>query len=143
MVLIGDRVERLLGVGRTQRLGAIQRPEVTVDPRHRRRVRLDVEIGSLPLDDVGERLVDVEAHPSPYRVKGAHPLAAFWVCPRTRRQAHPTSPGGYATSRSFWASASDCSFFSDWFSICRIRSRVTLKVRPTSSSVRGCSPPSP
>src|SRR5512144_1372203 len=82
MVLIGDRVERLLGVGRTQRLGAIQRPEVTVDPRHRRRVRLDVEIGSLPLDDVGERLVDVEAHPSPYRVKGAHPLAAFWVCPR-------------------------------------------------------------
>jgi hypothetical protein len=24
---------------------------------------------------------------------------------------------GYATSRSFWASASDCSFFSDWFSI--------------------------
>ncbi len=49
----------------------------------------------------------------------------------------------YATSRSFWASASDCSFFSDWFSIWRIRSRVTLNVRPTSSSVRGCSPPSP
>ena len=50
---------------------------------------------------------------------------------------------GYATSRSFCASASVCSFFSDWFSICRIRSRVTLNVRPTSSSVRGCSPPSP
>ncbi len=49
----------------------------------------------------------------------------------------------YATSRSFWASASDCSFFSDWFSIWRIRSRVTLNVRPTSSSVRGCSPPRP
>ena len=49
----------------------------------------------------------------------------------------------YATSRSFWASARDCSFFSDWFSIWRIRSRVTLNVRPTSSSVRGCSPPRP
>ena len=48
-----------------------------------------------------------------------------------------------ATSRSFWASARDCSFFSDWFSIWRMRSRVTLKVRPTSSSVRGCSPPRP
>ena len=35
------------------------------------------------------------------------------------------------------------SFLSDWFSIWRIRSRVTLNVRPTSSRVRGCSPPSP
>ena len=49
----------------------------------------------------------------------------------------------YATSRSFCASASDCSFLSDWFSIWRMRSRVTLNVRPTSSSVRGCSPPRP
>ena len=48
-----------------------------------------------------------------------------------------------ATSRSFWASASDWSFLSDWFSIWRMRSRVTLNVRPTSSSVRGCSPPRP
>ena len=54
-----------------------------------------------------------------------------------------TSRAPYATSRSFCASASDCSFFSDWFSIWRMRSRVTLKVLPTSSSVRGCSPPRP
>jgi hypothetical protein len=65
-------------------------------------------------------------------------------------RARPKQPPGrtgkrndQATSRSFWASASDCNFFSDWFSIWRIRSRVTLNVRPTSSSVRGCSPPSP
>jgi len=34
-------------------------------------------------------------------------------------------------------SASARSFLSDWFSIWRMRSRVTLNVRPTSSSVRG------
>src|SRR4029079_5289252 len=49
----------------------------------------------------------------------------------------------YATSRSLTASASARSFFRLWFSICRIRSRVTLKVRPTSSSVLGCWPSSP
>ena len=57
--------------------------------------------------------------------------------------ARPQRRAAYATSRSFCASARLCSFFSDWFSIWRIRSRVTLNVRPTSSSVRGCSPPSP
>ncbi len=62
--------------------------------------------------------------------------------PRTQ-PAEPRRTSGQATSRSFCASASDCSFFSDWFSIWRMRSRVTLNVRPTSSSVRGCSPPSP
>ena len=42
--------------------------------------------------------------------------------------------------RRIWAaSASARSFFRPWFSIWRIRSRVTLKARPTSSSVRGCS----
>ncbi len=60
---------------------------------------------------------------------------ASWRCSPSRSD--------YATSRSFCASASDCSFLRLWFSICRIRSRVTLKVRPTSSRVRGCSPPSP
>ena len=48
-----------------------------------------------------------------------------------------------ATSRSFCESASARSFFRLWFSIWRIRSRVTLNARPTSSSVRGCSPFSP
>ena len=48
-----------------------------------------------------------------------------------------------ATSRSWAASASARSFFRPWFSICRIRSRVTLNALPTSSSVRGCSPSSP
>jgi hypothetical protein len=48
------------------------------------------------------------------------------------RQDRPALParrpfGGedQATSRRFWASASDCSFLSDWFSIWRMRSRVT------------------
>ena len=56
---------------------------------------------------------------------------------------HVPSASRYATSRSFCASARLWSFLSDWFSIWRMRSRVTLNVRPTSSSVRGCSPPSP
>ena len=60
-----------------------------------------------------------------------------------KRHGPPRKAMSQATSRSFCASASDWSFFSDWFSICRIRSRVTLNVRPTSSSVRGCSPPRP
>ncbi len=46
----------------------------------------------------------------------------------------------YATSRSFCESARARSFFRPWFSICRIRSRVTWNARPTSSSVHGCSP---
>ena len=49
----------------------------------------------------------------------------------------------YATSRRICASASARSFFSVWFSIWRMRSRVTLNVRPTSSSVRGCWPSRP
>ena len=67
---------------------------------------------------------------------------------RVRRRPAPPAgdvagQGRQATSRSFAASASARSFFRLWFSICRIRSRVTLNVRPTSSSVRGCSPSSP
>ena len=53
------------------------------------------------------------------------------------------APADQATSRRICASASARSFFSVWFSICRMRSRVTLNVRPTSSSVRGCLPSSP
>ena len=52
-------------------------------------------------------------------------------------------PHQAATSRSFCDSAIAWSFFRLWFSIWRTRSRVTLKVLPTSSSVRGCSPESP
>ncbi len=43
--------------------------------------------------------------------------------------------GAYVASRRRCASGSDSSFFSVWFSICRMRSRVTLNARPTSSSV--------
>jgi hypothetical protein len=58
--------------------------------------------------------------------------------------AGPGRPGEpQATSLSFCDSASACSFFRLWFSIWRTRSRVTLNVRPTSSSVRGCCPSSP
>ena len=53
------------------------------------------------------------------------------------------SPDRYATSRTLLASANARSFFRLWCSIWRIRSRVTLNVRPTSSSVRGCWPSSP
>jgi hypothetical protein len=68
---------------------------------------------------------------------------------RCRASAKPASRSRsgskprYATSRNFCASASARSFFRLWFSICRMRSRVTLNVRPTSSSVRGCWPSSP
>ncbi len=74
----------------------------------------------------------------------SHPRALD-ACGRAARRHDSLSAGRatYATSRSFCASARDCSFFSDWFSIWRMRSRVTLNVRPTSSSVRGCSPPKP
>jgi hypothetical protein len=46
-------------------------------------------------------------------------------------------------SRSCWASASASSLRSEWFSIWRMRSRVTLKTSPISSSVRGRPPPRP
>ena len=50
----------------------------------------------------------------------------------------PRPASQYSTqvaSRSRCASGSDSSFLSVWFSICRMRSRVTLNARPTSSSV--------
>ena len=50
---------------------------------------------------------------------------------------------GYEASRRRCASGSDSSFLSVWFSIWRIRSRVTLNARPTSSSVRGRPPVRP
>jgi hypothetical protein len=55
----------------------------------------------------------------------------------------PVQQRGYATSRTRAASASARSFFRPWCSIWRMRSRVTLNARPTSSSVRGCCPSSP
>src|SRR5437763_10145008 len=57
--------------------------------------------------------------------------------------AHAVYLTAYATSLSELVTASARSFFRLWFSIWRIRSRVTLKARPTSSSVRGCWPSSP
>src|SRR6266487_1986034 len=62
-----------------------------------------------------------------------------------RRPEPPPSPCSrcYATSLRATESASARSFFRLWFSIWRIRSRVTLNARPTSSSVQGCSPFSP
>ena len=58
-----------------------------------------------------------------------------------RRRA--ADQGRQATSRSFCASARARSFFSVWCSIWRMRSRVTLNARPTSSSVSGARPSSP
>jgi hypothetical protein len=54
--------------------------------------------------------------------------------------AAATAEGGnsitYEASRSCCASGRVCSFFKVRFSICLTRSRVMLKARPTSSSVR-------
>jgi hypothetical protein len=65
-----------------------------------------------------------------------------------RKRRGPAGNPGFprpnqATSRTLAASASARSFLRLWCSICRIRSRVTLKARPTSSSVRGCWPSRP
>ena len=51
----------------------------------------------------------------------------------TSGRSRPRAP--YDASRSRCASGSASSFLSVWFSIWRIRSRVTLNARPTSSSV--------
>src|SRR5436853_447801 len=57
---------------------------------------------------------------------------------RRRRRGPPSNP---YPSRP--ASAMLASFWSDWLSTWRMRSRVTLNIRPSSSSVRGFSPPRP
>ena len=69
--------------------------------------------------------------------ESADPVRATPVPPRSEPTEHQ------ATSRTAEASASARSFFRLWCSIWRIRSRVTLKARPTSSSVRGCLPSRP
>jgi hypothetical protein len=82
----------------------------------------------------------------PRSPRRAHPRIRGRLSLRTLRQTGPKGrvrdrlcgpDGQAATSRSFAVSARTRSFFRLWFSICRIRSRVTLNVRPTSSSVRG------
>ena len=57
--------------------------------------------------------------------------------------ASPEAGRRYATPRRRAAAGSDCSLRRLWFSIWRIRSRVTLNARPTSSSVRGLCPSRP
>ena len=92
----------------------------------------------------GENILDTPLPTTDVLIGSPEKDAVSEVCSaRSERGAlrRAETPSAQATSRSFWASARDCSFFSDWFSICLIRSRVTLNVRPTSSSVRGCSPP--
>jgi hypothetical protein len=75
-----DLLQRTLGLRRAEGVGALKRPEVAVDARNRRRVSLDVEVGSLPLDDVRERLIDVETHPSPYRAWAGSARSAKLGC---------------------------------------------------------------
>jgi hypothetical protein len=117
-----DLVAGHAGVGET----AADLALVPVGPRR-------VEVAVAEHEGVANRLDAVVAAELPGPEADARHLGA----------ADAERRGAQATSRSFCASASDCSFFSDWFSIWRMRSRVTLKVRPTSSSVRGCSPPRP
>ena len=126
--LLGDLLEGALGVLRRQRLMALEGHQLAVHADGRRRADFDVKVRPLTLDQRAQCCVDLE-HPGSYRPGCSNALAAVrWP---------------QVTSRSFCASPSCCSFFRLWFSIWRIRSRVTLNVRPTSSRVRGCSPPSP
>ena len=76
--------------------------------------------------------------------QGGVVLPGVWNVYLHGLELRSAKPGAVSmSSRSGWASRSCWSFLSDWFSIWRIRSRVTLNVRPTSSSVHGCSPPRP
>src|SRR5439155_119159 len=122
--------ERPFGVLGAERLGPLIYGEDPVDAKQRPGANFQVQVRAAPVHELIERPRNVEHAP----IIGTPPMQL--ESPRGRWTI-------YATSRSFCASARLCSFFSDWFSIWRIRSRVTLKVRPTSSSVRGCSPPRP
>ena len=139
-------VEVPVGDHRRRVVGALRSAEL---PDHERvllgRLKLGLTAGRAdevthPLsraDDVaGVLRIGADARDAEELGELLHPL-----CGRLRHQRR--SLGLYATSRSFWQSARARSFFRHWFSICLIRSRVTLNARPTSSSVRGCSPSSP
>ena len=121
----------LIGDGRTctRRSASSWRASRPGRPSTRRRSRSTNRVGVAVQDAAAAAR---RARPSA-RETDAGPVRG----PSARRSA------ATATSRSFCASARLWSFFSDWFSIWRMRSRVTLNVRPTSSSVRGCSPPRP
>ena len=47
----------------------VDRAKRAVDPRHRRRVDLDVQVGALALNHVAQRCIDVECHREPYRAR--------------------------------------------------------------------------
>ncbi len=126
---IHDEDAHFTAVVRVDRPDAVREREPLLQ-REAGAVELQMQIGALAAHQLTQSRLHVEH--------------ALHIGPRrTALSAGRAAGTGYATSRSFCASASDCSFLSDWFSIWRMRSRVTLKVRPTSSSVRGCSPPSP
>ena len=70
------------------------------------------------------------------RVEPTRSDATFARPSRVPRAQKPRGTNrSYDASRSRCASGSASSFFSVWFSIWRMRSRVTLNARPTSSSV--------
>ena len=71
-----------------------------------------------------------------YESRSSAARSAVFVLEPRRRRRQPAS-------RSICASGRRFSFFSVLFSIWRIRSRVTPKVRPTSSRVSGSSPERP
>ncbi len=63
------------------------------------------------------------------------PAGRNWFARRGGLEGPPPRAEAQPESRRRWASGSDSSFFRVWFSIWRMRSRVTLNARPTSSSV--------
>ena len=118
--------------------------KLAVDAEQRCGADLEVQVGALFRDELTQGVLDIEHIPRDrHRRAGLERRCSETGRAVRRLDALRDPRRAQATSRSFWASARLCSFFSDWFSIWRIRSRVTLNVRPTSSSVRGCSPPSP
>ena len=108
-------------------------------------------VGLLDRHGAGERGRPRAARLADARAVGAVVGAAEEVEQPAAPAAAPLPPVGavaasgrsHATSRTLAASASARSFFRLWCSIWRIRSRVTLNARPTSSSVRGCWPSRP
>src|SRR6266511_2702871 len=111
-----------------------------------RRTRVHPADPLLPVVNRYARFVN-QAHPGPHAPLGwtqTVDLLRAWITDQVgSRSGRSPEFLRYATSLSLTASARARSFFRLWFSICRMRSRVTLNVRPTSSSVLGFSPSSP
>ena len=134
--------------GRSEPPGRQSRPPVAYacSPAAGNRLAVGVVVRLVERDGAGEA-----RHSRPPRLAHSRSARAVGAAAEERQDAaastavppRPQPPEHQATSRTLDASASARSFFRLWCSICRMRSRVTLNARPTSSSVRGWRPSSP